>query len=149
LSCYNNQLTNLNISNNPVLEYLSTRNNPNLFCIQVSDSSLAANKTNWYKDDWAIYSEDCTGVGVDEEIDESNDISISPNPASDYIEINVENRHAYSLQQEINIYNSLGECVLTPLAFGEGTGVRLDVSPLPPGVYFVRIGNENRKFIKY
>jgi hypothetical protein len=128
---------------------LDARGNPNLFCIQVKDSSLAANKTDWFIDDWAIYSEDCSTVSVEDGGYKSNDISISPNPASDYIEINVENRHACSLQENLKIFNSLGECVLTPLAFGEGTGVRLDLSPLPPGVYFIRIGYENRKFIKY
>jgi hypothetical protein len=149
LACWSNNLSNLDISDCPKLGLFNAKDNPNLYCIEVMDSSQAANNPNWQKNDLAIYSEDCSSVGVDEGIDVSYDISISPNPASDYIEINVGNTHAYSSQENLKIFNSLGECVITPLAFGEGTGVRLDVSPLPPGVYFIRIGNENRKFIKY
>jgi hypothetical protein len=73
--------------------------------------------------------------------DEQSFISLYPNPASDYIEIYVGNTHAYSLQQDLKIFNSLGECVLTPLAFGEGPGVRLDISSLSPGLYLISINN--------
>jgi len=149
LDCSLNHLISLDLSQNFTLAYLNAKDNPNLYCIQIIDSAKAANDHHWHKDDWAIYSEDCRTVGVDEEIDELNDISISPNRASDYIEITNLGEHTGSPLGDIKIYNSLGECVLTPLAFGEGPGVRLDISPLPPGVYFVRIGYENRKFIKY
>jgi Leucine-rich repeat (LRR) protein len=137
LYCTNNSLINLDISNNPALRSLNARNNTNLHCIQVMDSSKAANNGNWNKDKWAIYSEDCGYVGVDEKFDLSDDIVISPNPASDYIDINLERWSPSSgwTPSEILIYNSLGECVLTPLAFGEGPGVRLDISSLPPGLY--------------
>jgi hypothetical protein len=43
--------------------------------------------------------------------------------------------------KDLKIYNSLGECVLSPLAFGEGPGVRLDISALTQGVYFLRLNN--------
>ena len=53
---------------------------------------------------------------------------------------------------EIEIYNALGEKRLTP-TLSKGEGVRVDVSWLPAGVYFVAItddkGNKiTRKFIK-
>ncbi|PKL86233.1 MAG: hypothetical protein CVV22_03480 [Ignavibacteriae bacterium HGW-Ignavibacteriae-1] len=50
---------------------------------------------------------------------------------------------------EIKILNMLGECVrnLTP-TLSEGEGVRIDVSSLAPGMYFIRIGNKVQKFIK-
>ena len=79
--------------------------------------------------------------------DPNNTIIISPNPASDYIEIRLD-EVILSEAKDLKIYNTLGECVITPLAFGEGMGVRLDISPLPPGVYIVRFGDRVSKFIK-
>jgi hypothetical protein len=147
LICSNNNLTALDISKYPDLKYIYVTNNPNLTCIQVKDSSDSENKPNWKKDPSAIYSEDCSTVGVDEGIGVSNDITISPNPASDYIYINVGDRHACS--EDLKIYNALGECVmnLTP-ALSEGDGARIDISGLPPGFYFVRFGDRVSKFIK-
>jgi hypothetical protein len=149
LLCAENQLTILDLSKNNNLDRLDALNNPNLSCIQVVDSAKAANNSNWYKDEWAVYSEDCSGVDVDEEIDVSHDILLSPNPASDYIEINVGNRHAFSQQEDLKIYNALGECVmnLTP-ALSEGEGARFDISGLATGMYFVRLGDRVSKFIK-
>jgi hypothetical protein len=71
--------------------------------------------------------------------------TISPNPATDYITL--RNMHACSLQ-EIEIYNIFGECVLTVETQNFVSLQKIDVSALPAGVYFVRLGEEVRKFIK-
>jgi hypothetical protein len=91
---------------------------------------------------------DMTTVGVDEhhrEVDYEL-INIYPNPAGEYIEIRIpENRRVNPTdgkERVIKIYNTMGECVknLTP-ALSEGEGARIDVSGLPPGLYFVNINN--------
>jgi len=50
------------------------------------------------------------------------------------------------------VYDLLGMCVITSpsasLHSGEGSKVRLDVSHLPPGVYFVQIGSRVQRFSK-
>jgi hypothetical protein len=49
----------------------------------------------------------------------------------------------------IKIYTVLGECVLThSLTPSEGGYIRIDVSALVPGVYFVRVGGQMYKFVK-
>jgi hypothetical protein len=70
-----------------------------------------------------------------------DNISFSPNPASDYIYINVGNWLACSLQEDLKIYNALGECVftLTPALSKREKELRIDVSQLAVGVYFVSI----------
>jgi len=149
--CSSNQLSSLDLSNNLAMNDLDARSNPNLFCIQVSDSVYATQKYWWRKDDWAIYSEDCSTVGVDEEINVSNDISISPNPASDYIEINLERWSPSSgwTPSEIQIYNSLGECVINyELRITNYEKERIDISSLPPGMYYLKIGYFINKFVK-
>jgi hypothetical protein len=89
-------------------------------------------------------------TSIENDNEKNGNIIISPNPASDYVEINVGNTHAYSLQQDLKIYNALGECVinLTP-ALSEGEGARFDVSQLVAGVYFVTYSGKTCKFIKY
>lgn len=80
----------------------------------------------------------------------------SQNLESEYIEIVMLNKGARSTVQEnqIQIYNSLGICVTntpsllrnaTPLREGN---VRINVSHLPSGVYFVRVGGWTQMFLK-
>jgi hypothetical protein len=149
LHCTDNQLSSLNLKNNAYIGYLDAVNNPNLLCIEVRDSTKAAKNHGWHKDDWAIYSEDCRTVGVGEGIDVSNDITIFPNPASDYIDINI-GEVILSCAKGLNIYNTMGECVftLTPALSQREKEMRIDISGLAPGVYFVRVGGIVSKFIK-
>ncbi len=75
-----------------------------------------------------------------------NDFSIFPNPARDYIEIQDINAEQVNPKQDIKIYNLLGECNLV-----EQTSLfvqKFDISNLPPGIYFVRLGNRVGRFIK-
>jgi hypothetical protein len=73
--------------------------------------------------------------------------SIHPNPASEYIEITKPSEGSY-----IKIYNILGESVFTtPSLSSTGSGsdmMRIDVSHLTTGVYYLRIGNQTQMFVK-
>ncbi len=73
-------------------------------------------------------------------------ISISPNPATDFIEISVG---AQGTVPNIRIFNVFGEIVKNPTPIlPEGEVIRIDVSGLPSGVYFVRVGEKVGKFLK-
>ena len=75
--------------------------------------------------------------------------SISPNPATDFIEISVEANGRSPLQKGIRLYDIFGQnCDLTPTLSTSGEGVKINVSGLAPGMYFVRIGDRVCKFIK-
>ena len=77
-------------------------------------------------------------------------ISIFPNPASDYIEINFERcptSPRCRTSEKIEIYNVLGECVLT-IPETQTPNPRVDVSDLPVGMYYVRIGGFVGRFVK-
>ena len=80
----------------------------------------------------------------------TNDFCISPNPATDFIEISslVGAQHAVPLQ--IRIYNVFGEEQMTDVLHLEDLGhlIKLNVSSLSPGLYFVRANNKMQKFIK-
>jgi hypothetical protein len=90
-------------------------------------------------------------LDVIESSSKSDDYSIYPNPGEDYMIINVWTNGRSPLQSEIEIYNYLGVRIpssLTP-KLSEGVGeVKIDISNLPPGVYFVRIGDYFEKFVK-
>jgi hypothetical protein len=102
-----------------------------------------------------------TGTKVEDFGDLDNSIILYPNPAGDYIEIkfnNVETGLRSGFTEEIRIYNTLGECVvstnpaivLTPTSFENGIreGVRIDISEFTVGLYFLEIRNKIFKFVK-
>ncbi len=59
--CRGNQLTGLNVKNGNSnnIYYFDAIRNPNLFCIEVDDPATAANKNLWKKDGIATFSDDC------------------------------------------------------------------------------------------
>jgi photosystem II stability/assembly factor-like uncharacterized protein len=88
-------------------------------------------------------------------------IVIYPNPASDYIEIigsigacSNGNEASPIASEYIQIFDVLGVIQSTPHQFtspqpsAKGEGVRIDVSTLAPGMYFIKIGNRVEKFVK-
>ncbi len=97
------------------------------------------------------YYYDPTTSDVKETGDESG-LSISPSPATDFIEISVGAGSKPALTGEVRIYDVFGRIQTTPstslppLQF-EGE-VRINVSGLAPGMYFVRIGDNVSKFVK-
>jgi hypothetical protein len=78
------------------------------------------------------------------------EISLVPNPATDYIEIIASSLAPWE-RARVRVYNLLGNVVVDtppgPLLI-EGEKIRLDVSGLAAGVYFVRVGGKMYKFVK-
>jgi len=80
-------------------------------------------------------------------------IVIFPNPASDYIEVNLERCQTLSkcLTSEIKIYNTFGECVMEfpDVQHLEDVGhlKRIDISQLPAGIYYIQIKNYSERFV--
>jgi hypothetical protein len=99
-----------------------------------------------------VYNEDgLQGInGIEENfIDRDETQMIFPNPASDFIEISVGANGPSPLQSDVRIYDVLGQTVSFVRAGLEpATTIRIDVSGLAPGMYFVRIGDRVGKFVK-
>ncbi|MFH1050344.1 MAG: T9SS type A sorting domain-containing protein [bacterium] len=84
-------------------------------------------------------------VNVSEEYNK-NFFGIYPNPASDLLEIKLSESSELSESYKINIYNMHGKCVsyLTPTLSASREGVmRIDISQLPVGMYFVITNSGN------
>ena len=87
-------------------------------------------------------------TSVDQEQDPTPMI-VYPNPGTDFIEISYPPLERGSRGVGIKLYNIFGQnCDLTPTLSTSGEGARIDVSGLPPGIYFVRIGDRVSKFVK-
>jgi hypothetical protein len=108
-------------------------------------------------------------LGIEEYANNNNRI-ITPNPATDYIVIAIDNHTLQgmvgntsgtdgtgspgdidrTLKDAVKVYDVLGNVVLTltPALSLKGEGVKIDVSGLAAGVYFVRIGGNMYKFVK-
>ncbi|MBX3042320.1 MAG: T9SS type A sorting domain-containing protein [Ignavibacteriae bacterium] len=88
------------------------------------------------------------------ESSEDRGIVVSPNPASDFITISIPeiNHRVNPMVDKVQIFDMLGlEVISTPSASQPPTGegnLKIDVSHLPAGVYFIRIGNIVEKFVK-
>ncbi len=77
--------------------------------------------------------------------------NISPNPASEYIEINLDAinptlKRGVDDLEEVKIYNTYGELVMNVRAIHELLLQRIDISHLPVGIYFIQIGSFSEKF---
>jgi len=124
-----------------------------LVFVRMGDAPGSALEVPWaYNNDiWGYLNEimmDANGV---EENHVGEDISIFPNPASDFIEVNFMNHRVNPKVQGVGveIYNCLGECVkdFTPtLSKGEGV-LRVNVTDLSAGLYFIKIGDFSQMFV--
>ncbi|MEI6089555.1 MAG: choice-of-anchor D domain-containing protein [bacterium] len=81
--------------------------------------------------------------------DDSEFIDIIPNPAGDFITITLKPSEGFEPSEgsEIQIYNTLGEKVLTASA-RHAVLLRFNISNLPKGIYFVKVGLKIAKFVK-
>jgi hypothetical protein len=78
-------------------------------------------------------------------------ILVTPNPAGDYITIilgaiNPTLKRGVD-ETSIQIYNTLGECVMLVETKNFSSLQRINVSHLPNGSYFVKILNFTEKFV--
>ncbi len=89
----------------------------------------------------------CTANGVIYQEDRPEGIRINPNPASDFILIDLHTDKMIPGDGEFQIYNCLGFCV-GKLSVNSGINIRLDISGLPAGVYCIKAGNMTKLIFK-
>ncbi|MEI6090396.1 MAG: T9SS type A sorting domain-containing protein [bacterium] len=106
-----------------------------------NDNFIAIGYKSRYKFYIAKFSLSASKV-KDESTLQSN-LMVSPNPAGDFITITFK----LSVGSAIQIYNTLGEIVMSAEA-RHAVPLRINISNLPKGMYFVRIDGETAKFIK-
>ncbi len=81
----------------------------------------------------------------DDIIIHNNGIKLYPNPAGDFINIAIDN-DADLLAREVQILDLLG-LVVSKQELTDGNN-RIDISNLPRGTYFIKVGDRVEKFVK-
>jgi len=103
---------------------------------------------------WAYWTKFDMVTPVEEEFAGNNDLIINPKPAKDFLEISYSpsiNRMVNHTVDGITIYDVFGEKLVSSSHYSILTtqySAKLYVSCLPPGIYFVRVGDRVGKFIK-
>jgi photosystem II stability/assembly factor-like uncharacterized protein len=97
-----------------------------------------------------VYKTDFLASVNSEHKQNSVDYKIHPNPSSDFITIQVQPSEGLEPSEgsEIKIFNTLGECVKNVETRRAVSLQRIDISHLPTGVYYLRIGNSTKMFMK-
>jgi len=89
-------------------------------------------------------------TSVEDESDTPELMLVYPNPAGDYVEITIPPLERGS--GAVSVYDVLGQLQSTSVNFvdtsASGGQVRIDISSLSPGVYFVQVGGKVLKFVK-
>ncbi|SDR70637.1 Por secretion system C-terminal sorting domain-containing protein [Polaribacter sp. KT25b] len=85
---------------------------------------------------------DCTALSTDEQHLNENLVEISPNPASNSIFINHLKKN-----KNINIYSLSGQLIKS-IKTSYNSSLKLDVSNLISGIYFIKIVSENNSITK-
>ena len=139
--CVSGALTVLNVANgnNSSIEYLDVTDNPDLTCIQHDSEFDPLTNPDWYKDDLANWSDNCSPSSIEET---QNDFLIYPNPTEG--ELNIQINSTIFL---IEIFSMTGEKINSYQGKSD-----LDVSLLDNGVYFLNLytdkGTITQKIIK-
>jgi Leucine-rich repeat (LRR) protein len=145
LFCSNNSLSCLNVKNGNNINFtdFSTNQNQNLTCVEVDDVNYSI--TNWTNiDAQTSFSTSCSNpcfVGLNEY--NLSNFNIYPNPVLNQITIDTE----------LAISNvSISDLTGKTITIINKKRKLLDVSPLPSGIYFIKIITEEntitKKFVK-
>jgi len=75
--------------------------------------------------------------------DNSGNIVLYPNPASDFIELKVP--ASYSEIQSLKVYSITGSLIDQKISNGNALDLRYDISPFKKGIYFMEINTASHK----
>jgi polyhydroxybutyrate depolymerase len=84
----------------------------------------------------------CGTTSINKNIDETDEIHIYPNPASDFVTIEMDLLE----DQEYHIYSSIGVLIVSGVV--DSINRTIDLSGLPSSIYFLTIGDYTVKLIK-
>lgn len=111
---YNDSITIPNIYYN---SYLNSSDTVNVYWVQFGNSTLLSG-----------------ALAIEEHYIAEGLITINPNPASDFISINIDKM--FGEVKMFELYNSFGQIILLPKQLND-----IDISELPSGLYFIKIIN--------
>lgn len=138
-----NQFTAVNVKNstNFLINDFHAEGNPNLYCIQVDDYLSSANDPNWIENVLTSYSDNCYWVDLSEL--ENSNYKVFPNPASDWLQI--EMPHSEEKQFQLFDLNGIIQFSGTISKMSN----EIDIRSLSSGVYLIKIDEHIERFLKF
>ena len=136
LVCNDNQLTSLDVKNgnNINMVTFNALRNPNLSCIEVDNASWSNSNWAFDIDPSASFSENCSGAGINT-FAQSKSPQVYPNPTTGNIYL--------SVNANIVLTDLLGNLLLE-----QKNTKQMDISALPAGMYFLRVGENLKQTFK-
>lgn len=137
-----NNLVSLNVKNgqNVIINDFHAEGNPNLYCIQVDDSTSSTNNPNWTIDTQSYYSEACDWASLSEM--DFSAIKILPNPSTDLLLVQFQNPQ----NEFLEICDIDGKILSTHSI--SGIQILIDIRNYSSGIYLIKIGQTIERFIK-
>lgn len=135
INCIFNKLTSLDVRNSPTMSELYAQYNSDLKTICVSSSLVL--DSFFTKDDSAVWSTNCTAVGIETVVYDSN-VSIYPNPSNGVFSIEV------TKPVKALISDMTGKKVKTLLL---QSGINNWESSLEQGIYYLQIQDKTIKIV--
>ena len=83
-------------------------------------------------------------LAVKSSADSKSLLSLTPQPASDYINIDIFPMYS---TDAVFIFDLLGRMVMSNKILPMSSHMQVNVSSLPPGIYYLRAGNQMQKFV--
>lgn len=93
-----------------------------------------------------LSSDGCKTVSANNEIS-ARELALYPNPASEKLAVQIPENEAFVLKN-ILLANALGQVFQPREIRRNGQSLELDIADLPPGWYFLKIGNRATRFVK-
>ena len=143
LYCSDGNLTKLNIkngNNTNITAFIATKN-PTLSCIQVDDTNYAYSfAAPFYKDVTAIFSTDCSLLGIEDSVFDK--ITIYPNPTKR--ELHIDN----VILEKATLYDALGKLVKTTTFTSGAKDNTIHLEGFPRGIYYIYLKSEGANTAK-
>jgi Leucine-rich repeat (LRR) protein len=143
LYCSDGSLTKLNVkngNNTNITAFIATKN-PNLSCIQVDDADYADSfEASFFKDGGAVYSTDCSTLGIAETVFDK--IAIYPNPTKG--ELHIDN----IVLEKATVYDALGKLVKTAAFTSGAKNNTIHLEGSPSGIYYIYLESEGANTAK-
>ncbi len=83
-------------------------------------------------------------TAIDDEILDSDNVMIYPNPANEIVTVSFD----VELNEDFDwtLYNQVGQLIKTGLVFRGNQDFKIETKLFPSGMYYLSVGNENRRF---
>lgn len=111
----------------------------------LDDIYFTSDSVGWAVGQGVYYTPLSVLSNVTEITNTGNKLCVSPQPSEDYLQISGITPR--DLNDNISIFNILGKIVKQE-QINENTQLQLNISELASGVYYLRVGNETKMFVK-